>query len=69
MNADEGKLITLYMDLTGASESCARSVFMLVCPENGTNADPKNELLSEPGTSASRKTSASRIADGHGAAL
>ncbi len=31
--ADEQKLVKLYMELTGDTETCARGVFMMVQPE------------------------------------
>jgi hypothetical protein len=30
-SVDEQKLVKMYMELTGTSESCSRSVFMHVC--------------------------------------
>ena len=48
MNAEEEKLIKLYKELTGASESCARNVFMLVSSENRDTAEAANELSSKP---------------------
>ena len=48
MNAEEETLIKLYIDLTGASESCARNVFMLVSSENRKTAEAANELWSRP---------------------
>ena len=43
MNKEEEKLVKLYTGLTGASESCARGVFMLVCPENEETAENNNK--------------------------
>jgi hypothetical protein len=48
----ELSLIRLYMDLTGASESSARSVFMSVCCQEG-EADDRGASIArqeEPGT-------------------
>ncbi len=41
---DEQRLVKLYAEVTGASESCARSVFMFVCPEDRNSAEPPLEL-------------------------
>jgi hypothetical protein len=41
---DETSSIKLYMDLTGASESCARSVYMFVGSEKDDNDNKPNGL-------------------------
>ena len=42
-NENEEELVRLYMGLTGASESCARSVYMLLCSGNEKSAEaPKD---------------------------
>jgi hypothetical protein len=38
---DEPRLETLYSELTGASEACARSVFMFVCWSDAECESPK----------------------------
>ena len=45
---EERELVKLYMELTGASETGARSVFMYVCPEE---TEP-NQPPAQPGTEA-----------------
>ena len=51
---DEQKLIEIYTELTGCSEPAARSVFMLVCPQEEDRESflhrpvGANELLSKP---------------------
>jgi hypothetical protein len=58
---DEQSLVRLYMDLTGASESCARGVLMYVVPptqqaiesSNGTSLNVTKEF--EPTRSASAR--------------
>ncbi|HWX22271.1 MAG TPA: TolC family protein [Candidatus Binatia bacterium] len=41
----EPKLVKLYMDLTGTTESHARSVFMHVCTANGGNGAPSDGIV------------------------
>jgi hypothetical protein len=41
---DEPSLVKLYMDLTGTSESCARSVYMFVSSEEGEKEQQANGL-------------------------
>ncbi len=48
MNKDEEKLVKLYMDLTGAPESCARSVFMIVTSEKRKTPTNCNEFGAKP---------------------
>jgi hypothetical protein len=38
---DEPRLESLYSELTGASEACARSVFMFVCWSDAECESPK----------------------------
>lgn len=38
--SDEPSLVKLYMDLTGTSESCARSVYMFVSSEGEKEQQP-----------------------------
>jgi hypothetical protein len=47
----ESSLVKLYMELTGASESRARSVFMHIC---GGNREPTNRARWEPGVLGER---------------
>lgn len=41
---DEASLVKLYMDLTGSSEGCARSVYMFVCAEEDRQTHKANGL-------------------------
>jgi outer membrane protein len=62
---DEQGLIKLYMDLTGTSESGARSVFMYVCPAkentNGVLAQPDGQV--EPNGNPADSYSAPRFSE------
>jgi hypothetical protein len=44
---DEPRLELLYSELTGASEACARSVFMFVCWSDAECENPKNTSTAE----------------------
>src|SRR5215472_526322 len=44
---DERSLVKLYMDLTGTNESCARAVFMYVCPPNNKSDETSGALFDE----------------------
>ncbi len=48
VNEGEQKLVELYMDLTSASESRARSVFMFVCSESDQTAETPDNLGASP---------------------
>ena len=44
---DEPRLELLYSELTGASEACARSVFMFVCWSDAECETPKSNSPAE----------------------
>jgi hypothetical protein len=44
---DEPRLELLYSELTGASEACARSVFMFVCWSDAECETPKYTSLAQ----------------------
>jgi hypothetical protein len=44
---DEPRLESLYSELTGACEACARSVFMFVCWSDAECEKPKNNCSAE----------------------
>jgi hypothetical protein len=46
-NEDEPRLESLYSELTGASEACARSVFMFVCWSDAECETPKSASPAE----------------------
>ena len=49
---EEQELVKMYMDLTGTSESNARSVFMYVCPQGEEKAEPAPRPVPGPGPGA-----------------
>ncbi len=65
----EQELVKMYMDLTGTSESGARSVFMFVCPQEGEQAGTPEPKAAEPAAGAGAQGPPGKGGAGQAAAL